>query len=243
MGKFATYSGWHEREFPALTAVPTAAPTAAAVAPRERLLDAAALLFYQEGVHAGVEALCRAAGVSKRSMYQLFTSKDDVLAASLERAALTYWEALSPRNDGRAPRARILHVFEQLEALSGSPTYRGCPLVATAVELKDPEHPASAVARRFKDGLTNYFHEEALRAGCPGPETAREPTHCRLRRIQRPCCRTGSAPAGLGGHHCGHAVGRGGPAIGAWPPRHRGHVVPPGPSNVRGPSAAPPRPH
>ncbi|WP_371596815.1 TetR/AcrR family transcriptional regulator [Streptomyces sp. NBC_00564] len=155
---------------PALTAVPTAAPTAAAVAPRERLLDAAALLFYQEGVHAGVEALCRAAGVSKRSMYQLFTSKDDVLAASLERAALTYWEALSPRNDGRAPRARILHVFEQLEALSGSPTYRGCPLVATAVELKDPEHPASAVARRFKDGLTNYFHEEALRAGVPDPK-------------------------------------------------------------------------
>ncbi|MCX5554568.1 TetR/AcrR family transcriptional regulator [Streptomyces sp. NBC_00038] len=147
----------------------TAAPPAAAVAPRERLLDAAALLFYQEGVHAGVEALCRAAGVSKRSMYQLFTSKDEVLAASLERAALTYWEALSPRNDDRAPRARILHVFEQLEALSGSPTYRGCPLVATAVELKDPEHPASAVARRFKDGLTNYFHEEALRAGAPDP--------------------------------------------------------------------------
>lgn len=43
----------------------------------------------------GVEAPCRAAGVSKRSMYQLFTSKDEVLAASLERAAPTYWETVS----------------------------------------------------------------------------------------------------------------------------------------------------
>ncbi|MHA5054558.1 TetR/AcrR family transcriptional regulator [Streptomyces sp. SD15] len=155
---------------PAPTAAATTAPPAAAAAPRERLLEAAALLFYREGVHVGVEALCRAAGVSKRSMYQLFTSKDEVLAASLERAALTYWEALNPREDDRPPRARILYIFEQLESLSRSPSYRGCPLVATAVELKDPEHPASMVARRFKDMLTNYFHQEARRADVPDPE-------------------------------------------------------------------------
>ncbi|MET7851700.1 TetR/AcrR family transcriptional regulator [Streptomyces avermitilis] len=154
----------------AATATATTAPPAAAATPRERLLDAAALLFYREGVHVGVEALCRAAGVSKRSMYQLFTSKDEVLAASLERAAPTYWEALIPREDDRPPRARILHIFEQLESLSRSPAYRGCPLVATAVELKDPEHPASMAARRFKDMLTDYFHQEARRAGAPDPE-------------------------------------------------------------------------
>ncbi|MFD8000076.1 hypothetical protein [Streptomyces mirabilis] len=37
--------------------------------------------------------------------------------------------------------------------------------MTTAVELKDPEHPAGVVARRFKDMLTNYFHREARRAG------------------------------------------------------------------------------
>ncbi|MEV4453645.1 MULTISPECIES: hypothetical protein [Streptomyces] len=76
-------------------------------------------------------------------------------ASSLERAALAYWEALIPREDDRPPHARILHIFEQLESLSRSPAYRGRPLVATAVELKDPEHPAGVVTRRFKDMLTN----------------------------------------------------------------------------------------
>ncbi|MFE2971763.1 hypothetical protein ACFXKC_50970 [Streptomyces sp. NPDC059340] len=86
-------------------------------------------------------------------------------AASLERAALTYWEALIPREDDRPPRARILHIFERLESLSRPPAYRSCPLVATAVELKDSEHPAGVVARRFKDMLTNYFHQEVRRSG------------------------------------------------------------------------------
>ncbi|GHD80700.1 hypothetical protein GCM10010317_102970 [Streptomyces mirabilis] len=42
-----------------------------------------------------------------------------------------------------------------MESLSRPPAHRGRPLVATAVELKDPEHPAGVVARRFKDMLTN----------------------------------------------------------------------------------------
>ncbi|WP_370076656.1 TetR/AcrR family transcriptional regulator [Streptacidiphilus sp. MAP12-16] len=148
----------------------TTTPVSPTAPPRERLLDAAAKLFYREGVNVGVEALCRAAGVSKRSMYQFFTSKDDVLAASLERAAPSYQNLMTPTADDRPPRARILHVFEQLESVSGSPGYQGCPFVATAVELKDPEHPASVVARHFKDALTGFFREEAQRAGAPDPE-------------------------------------------------------------------------
>src|SRR3712207_5361934 len=93
---------------------------------RDRLLDAAAELFYREGVSTGVEALCRTAGVSKRSMYQLFASKDEVLAASLERRAPDYAARLLPApEDGRTPRERILHVFERLEAVSGEPAYLG----------------------------------------------------------------------------------------------------------------------
>jgi AcrR family transcriptional regulator len=144
---------------------------AATTRPRERLLDTAAELFYREGVNIGVEALCRAAGVSKRSMYQLFTSKDDVLAASLDRAGSLYLGQLLPApEDHLPPRARIMRVFEQLESLSASPDYLGCPFVATAFELKDPEHPASVVARRFKDALTNFFRKEARRGNVQNPE-------------------------------------------------------------------------
>ncbi|MDX3078358.1 TetR/AcrR family transcriptional regulator [Streptomyces sp. MI02-7b] len=140
--------------------------TAVAVPTRERLLDAAAVLFYREGVSIGVEALCRAAGVSKRSMYQLFTSKDDVLAASLDRAGSGYLGGLLPAPEADLPpRDRIMHVFHRLESLSASPDYLGCPFLATAFELKNPEHPASVVARRYKDALTDFFREEARRGG------------------------------------------------------------------------------
>jgi AcrR family transcriptional regulator len=124
---------------------------------RDRLLDAAAELFYREGVSLGVEALCRSAGVSKRSMYQLFASKDEVLAASLARRLPEYEERLAPgAQEPGSPRERILHVFERLEKTSAEPAYRGCPYLAALVELKDPEHPASAVARGAKEWLLGF---------------------------------------------------------------------------------------
>ncbi|MEU1540229.1 TetR/AcrR family transcriptional regulator [Actinacidiphila glaucinigra] len=154
------------------SSAPAPSATAAATAPtRERLLDAAAGLFYREGVNIGIEALCRAAGVSKRSMYQLFTSKDDVLAASLDRAGSGYLSGLLPAPDADLPpRDRIMHVFKQLESLSASPDYLGCPFLATAFELKDSEHPASVVARRYKDALTDFFRDEARRGGAHDPD-------------------------------------------------------------------------
>lgn len=150
---------------------PTTLPKTAAATPRDRLLDAAAELFYREGVHVGVEALCKAAGVSKRSMYQLFASKDELISASLERSAPTYATAtLPPDDDGRAPRERILQVFHNLEALAASPAYQGCPYVATATELKCTDHPASRTARRYKDAMTDFFRGEAERGGAKDPE-------------------------------------------------------------------------
>ena len=139
--------------------------------PRERLLAAVADLTYREGVHIGVEALCKAAGVSKRSMYQLFESKDELLAVSLERRGVVIHERMThPADASDGPRARILHVFEILERQALSPEYRGCPFVATQVELKDAGHPASRVASRIKLDLEEYFRDQAELGGAADPE-------------------------------------------------------------------------
>lgn len=139
--------------------------------PRDRLLDAAAELSYRDGVSTGIEALCRSAGVSKRSMYQLFASKDDLLAASLERRIPQYEEQLAPEaGEAVTPRERILGVFERLEKASALPEYRGCPFLAVLVELKDPEHPASAVAGGAKQRIKEMFRAEAERGGARDPD-------------------------------------------------------------------------
>jgi AcrR family transcriptional regulator len=139
--------------------------------PRERLLEAAATLTYRDGVGIGVEALCKAAGVSKRSMYQLFESKDELLAASLKEHASGFMATLLPAaDDGRSPRERILHVFEQAEAQVGAPEFHGCPYLAAQIELKDQSHPASRVARRVKQDLTAFFGAEAEQGGASDPD-------------------------------------------------------------------------
>ncbi|KND37382.1 TetR/AcrR family transcriptional regulator [Streptomyces acidiscabies] len=139
--------------------------------PRERLLEAVATLTYRDGVGVGVDALCKAAGVSKRSLYQLFETKDELLAASLEERASAFVASLLPAaDDGRSARERIMHVFEQVELQAGAPEFRGCRYLAVQIELKDRDHPASKVAHRIKGNLTSFFRSESERgsAGDPG---------------------------------------------------------------------------
>ncbi|TDW89243.1 TetR family transcriptional regulator [Kribbella pratensis] len=138
--------------------------------PRERLLDAAGELFYRDGVNIGVDALCKAAGVSKKSMYQLFRSKDELIAESLASRGPAYQTMLHPgAEDDRPPRERILTVFDRQDAMVAAGNYLGCPYVSTAVELKNPEHPGSVVARHFKQQLTDFFHRELVKAGAEDP--------------------------------------------------------------------------
>ena len=140
--------------------------------PRERLLDAAGELFYRDGVNIGVDALCKAAGVSKKSMYQLFRSKDELIAESLASRGPGYQRLLSPGpEDDRPARDRILAVFERQDQLAAADDFLGCPFVSTAVELKNPEHPGSVVARHFKQQLTDFFHRELVKAGAEDPGT------------------------------------------------------------------------
>ena len=140
--------------------------------PRERLLDAAGELFYRDGVNIGVDALCKAAGVSKKSMYQLFRSKDELIAESLASRGPAYQTLLHPgAEDDRPARDRILTVFERQDAMVAGGNYLGCPYVSTAVELKNPEHPGSVVARHFKQQLTDFFHRELVKAGAEDPGT------------------------------------------------------------------------
>ncbi|MFG3518199.1 TetR/AcrR family transcriptional regulator [Streptomyces bobili] len=145
--------------------------TEARASTRERLLEAAATLTYRDGVGIGVEALCKAAGASKRSLYQLFDSKDELLAASLEERAPAFVATLLPAADDERPsRERVLHVFKQVELQAGTPEFRGCRYLAVQIELKDRSHPASQVAHRVKATLTAHFRSTAEQGGASDPD-------------------------------------------------------------------------
>ncbi|WP_348788574.1 TetR/AcrR family transcriptional regulator [Leifsonia sp. NPDC080035] len=153
------------------TAVTPEAPPERKPKPRERVLEAAARLFIREGVNAvGVDRLAQEAQVSKRSIYQHFDGKDAIVAEMLTsygpRVVAGYFAA---EDDERPPRERALHVYDALHAAAEASDFYGCPFVNVATELRDREHPASEVARRFKGELTAYFERQAANAGVAAP--------------------------------------------------------------------------
>jgi AcrR family transcriptional regulator len=140
--------------------------------PRERLLDAAADLFYRQGIGAvGVDLVSRVAGVSKRTLYQQFGSKDQLVAESLDaKGAAILGMYLPVGEDDLPPREQILAVFDGLARWTASGDFRGCPFINTAAELADPGHPARRVARNYKLALRGYFAHQAERGGAEDPQ-------------------------------------------------------------------------
>ncbi len=139
--------------------------------PRQRLLDAAAELFYRQGVVAvGVDLVSKAAGVSKRTLYQQFGSKDQLIADSLDaRGDSIVRLYLPPEENDDPPRDSILAVFDRIAQVAAAPEFRGCPFINTATELPHPDHPARLVARRYKTQIRDFFvrQGELGRAGDP----------------------------------------------------------------------------
>jgi AcrR family transcriptional regulator len=139
---------------------------------RDRLLEAASELFYSEGtVAVGVDKICQQAQVSKRSLYQLFGTKDELVAESLRYTGESLLAQHLPLpDDVRPPRERILHVFRWLDEASGSDVFMGCPFVNTAIELKNAQAAGTVVAREYKQELTDFFEREAAAAGVEDPQ-------------------------------------------------------------------------
>jgi AcrR family transcriptional regulator len=133
---------------------------------RERILRAARLLFRERGINeTGVAELAIAAQVSKRTLYQHFPGKRDVVLATLreyERNPGLGPEGVLTRED-LSPRARLLELFSAIGE-DGEPR-RGCPFATAAVEFADPRDPVHRLAAAHKQAFTEQLTELALRAG------------------------------------------------------------------------------
>src|ERR1700704_4482413 len=97
---------------------------------RRRLIAAADGLFYGQGIGAvGVDAVAEAAGVTKRTLYYHFASKDELTAAYLEAPDEEPLHAMrnASSDGGTRPGHRILGVFDFVQRWSATSGYRGCP--------------------------------------------------------------------------------------------------------------------
>jgi AcrR family transcriptional regulator len=133
---------------------------------RERILWAAAALFYEEGIHAtGVERLTDYAHVSKRTFYQHFPSKNALVAEYLAERTSVAEQGLD-RADLTA-RERLLAIF--VEPI-GDRMVRGCAFHNAAVESAGNLPGVGEVVAEHKRAFTRRLAETAAEAGAADPE-------------------------------------------------------------------------
>jgi len=129
---------------------------------RERILNASRQLFRDQGINGtGMDQLSAVAEVSKRTIYQHFTGKDELVAECLRRVDPEILPEVF-ECPTLTPRERLLAVFDIHAPL--------CPFLATAVEIPDPEHPARVYARDYKNGFAARLTDAAREAGAANPE-------------------------------------------------------------------------
>jgi AcrR family transcriptional regulator len=133
---------------------------------QQRILETADRLFYGQGIRAvGVDTIAAEIGISKRTLYNYFPSKDALIVAYLSR------RFVPPAPSDRPPLEQILRVFDWLERWFASDTFRGCPFVNAVAELGEPTHAAAKIAVAFKEQRRVWLIDLLTRAGVTNPDS------------------------------------------------------------------------
>ena len=149
------------------------APPKGEVSARERILATASDLFYREGVRAiGVDTIVERSGVSKTSLYRLFDSKDDLIAAFASEKGQSFWAWWDRVEEQHAddPRALLDTLLSGLAERIGDSAYRGCPFLNLATEFPDDKHPGWLAARSNKEELQARLAAIVARLGARDPD-------------------------------------------------------------------------
>ncbi|WP_328562860.1 helix-turn-helix domain-containing protein [Streptomyces coelicoflavus] len=126
-----------------------------------RVLEAAERLFYEHGIHAvGVDLVAAEAGVTKKTLYDRFGSKEQIVVEYLAGRDERWRELLAGRLGATAdqgPAARIIEVFEASRVWAGDNGRKGCSMINAHAEISDPAHPAYQVITGQKRWMLDLF--------------------------------------------------------------------------------------
>ena len=137
---------------------------------RERIISAASKLFYDQGIRAvSVDAVAAKAGLTKRTLYYHFRSKDDLVAAYLagrDQPNLVLFQRWFAEADGSVPD-KVAAIFGNLARATAHPKWKGCGFLRTSAELANlPGHPAIKIGRahkkNFEAWLRDVFEAEGI---------------------------------------------------------------------------------
>jgi AcrR family transcriptional regulator len=135
------------------------------LAMKDRILETADRLFYLQGIRAvGVDTIAAEIGISKRTLYNHFPSKDALISAYLAR------RFVAPRPSQKPPAEQILGTFDSLERRFSAKDFRGCPFVNAVAELGSEDQSVRRIAVAFKESRRLWFRDLLLQLGVADAE-------------------------------------------------------------------------
>jgi AcrR family transcriptional regulator len=147
---------------------------------RDRIVNAAAKLFYRQGIRAvSVDAVAEKAGVTKRTLYYHFDSKDDLITAYLEgrdQPNLALFQKWYAAAEGGV-EDKVKAIFDELAKAARHPKWKGCGFLRTSAELANmPGHPAMKVGIEHKKRVEAWLQVTFEAAGIKteAPQLARQ---------------------------------------------------------------------
>lgn len=138
---------------------------------REQIVAAATRLFYGEGIRAvSMDAVADKAGVTKKTLYYHYVSKDELVAATIEgrdQPTLALYRRWFEETEGSAAD-KVRGLFANLGKSMDTPRWRGCGFVRTIAELAStPGHPAVKAGAAHKKRFEEWLESELCDHGIP----------------------------------------------------------------------------
>ena len=130
-------------------------------------MDAAYGLFWRQGfVRVSMDDIAERADITKRTLYQHFRSKDDLIAAALKHSSELAIQRLQRFRRPATWTELIDSFFGELAEWAAKPRWSGGGFTRVVVELADLRgHPARAIARQHKTAVETWLADGLAAAG------------------------------------------------------------------------------
>jgi AcrR family transcriptional regulator len=136
---------------------------------RERIIETAYELFSQRGVRAvGIDELINRAGVAKATLYNHFSSKDDLVLAFLERREQLWthdWVEAEARRRRDTPEEQLLVIFDLFDEWFQRDDFEGCSFINVLLETGNLDHPVGRASAGYLENIRSIVRTLAEEAG------------------------------------------------------------------------------
>jgi AcrR family transcriptional regulator len=139
---------------------------------RDQLVTTALELFYQHGFNAtGIDKIIAAAGVSKKTLYNHFKSKDELILATLRKRDEQFRNVIMRDTErlGVTAKERLISVFDAHDIWFNSKNFCGCMFINASAEFSSQQNPHHMLCVEHKRLVRNYLKALAEQTNVKDP--------------------------------------------------------------------------